>query len=752
MGRISIGIIFLLLGISANAQIKVLVFDDAQLPLVQAHVTYRLLAQNALEKTILSNAEGELLIPIAQAPANTQFEIRISYIGFRDLIDTVAANAGSLTYSMQAENQLLNQFVVTAQYSPSDPDKAVHKVRIIDQEKIERMAAVNLEDVLTNEVNIRISQDAIFGSQMSMQGMSGENVKIMIDGVPIIGRQDGNLDLNQINLNDIERIEIIEGPLSVNYGTDALAGTINLITKKESKEKTSVSATSYYETIGTYNLNAQVAQQIGKARISLNGGRNFFDGWSPGDPMDPNSERFIADSSRVDNWDPREQYFLRASANYRFKRLLGGYRCEYFDETIKNRGTPRTETAAFDDIYKTLRTDHNIFLNGAVAEGKNLEFVAAFNRFNRQKNTYDVDLTTLDRRLAQTTGAQDTSTFDLWMSRASIAFNKDSSWFHWQVGYDVSYETGTGRRIETGGQTMGNYAVFTTAEISPWEDFTIRPGLRYAYNTVFESPITPSLNLRYNLNNWIFRGSYARGFRAPSLKELHFHFVDINHNIVGNQDLRAEDSHNFSASVKRKQIVKQRIFQYELSGFHNDVQNLIDLVFIDVEAQSLTYANIGRSRTQGVNANVSVMFEHLKANLGASYIGLNNSIANANGSDRFYYYPELTANATYDWRKTGIRASTYYKYQGSFPQTTTGENGELVQNYIDGFHTLDANIARSFVEDMFTLSVGAKNILDVQNVGRSGSVGGGVHGGGGSSVLMSTGRLYFLKLDFRWDR
>tara|TARA_B110000046_G_scaffold56965_1_gene63503 strand:- start:9613 stop:11844 length:2232 start_codon:yes stop_codon:yes gene_type:complete len=739
-------------GLGTFAQIKIQILDDTQRPLVQAHVTYRLLVENAVKETVLSDEQGALIIPVQKLPSNPLLELRISYIGFVDIVDTVSANSANLDYTMSPEAQVLNQFVVTAQYSPNSPDKAVHKVRIIDQKKMERMAAVNLEDVLTNEVNIRISQDGIFGSGLSMQGLSGENVKIMIDGVPIIGRQDGSLDLNQINLNDIERIEIIEGPLSVNYGTSALAGTINLITKKESSEKTNVSATSYYETIGTYNFTGQFAKQIGKARVSLNGGRNFFDGWSPGDPMDPNSDDFIADSTRVDNWNPREQYFLRAAANYRFKKVLGGYRYEYFDEIIKNRGMPGNEVSAFDDTYKTLRTDHNVFLNGEVAEGKNLEFVAAYNRYTRQKNTYIVDLTTLDARLSGTDGSQDTSSFDLWMSRASMAFNKDSSWIHWQVGYDVSYETGTGRRIENTEQAMGNYALFTTAEVSPFSALTIRPGLRYAYNTVFDSPLTPSLNVRYNLNKWILRGSYARGFRAPSLKELHFYFVDINHNIVGNQDLKAEYSHNFSASVKRQQIIKQRILQFELGGFYNDVQNLIDLVFIDVEAQSLTYNNIGRSRTQGVNGSISMMFEHLKANLGASYIGLNNSIANAEGSKTFYYYPEATGNLTYDWKKTGVSASLFYKYQGRLPRTTTNDNGELVQEYVDDYHTLDANLARSFIDRMFTLTVGAKNILDVQNVGFNGAGGGGAHSGGGSSVLVSTGRLYFLKLDFRWSR
>lgn len=138
--------------------------------------------------------------------------------------------------SMTEQDHFLDGLVVTGQYAPNTIEKATHKVRVIDRQKMDVMSAQNLRDVLTNELNIRISQDNVLGSSMSMQGISGQNVKILIDGVPVVGRLEGNIDLSQINLNNIERVEIIEGPMSVNYGTDALAGTINLITKKNTTQ------------------------------------------------------------------------------------------------------------------------------------------------------------------------------------------------------------------------------------------------------------------------------------------------------------------------------------------------------------------------------------------------------------------------------------------------------------------------------------------------------------------------------------
>ena len=115
-------------------------------------------------------------------------------------------------------------------------------------------AANNLKDLLEKQLNMSVTVDNILGSSVSIQGISGQNVKILIDGVPVIGRLNGNIDLTQINLNNIERVEIIEGPLSVDYGTDALAGTINLITDKQLNDGFSSTYNLYYETVGQYNF------------------------------------------------------------------------------------------------------------------------------------------------------------------------------------------------------------------------------------------------------------------------------------------------------------------------------------------------------------------------------------------------------------------------------------------------------------------------------------------------------------------
>src|SRR5690606_23632369 len=120
--------------------------------------------------------------------------------------------------------------VITGEVEPQSAKKSVYQVRTIPMERIQAQGSTRLQDVLNTELNIRFDQDlSLGGSNLNMLGLSGQNVKVLIDGVPMIGRQgvENEININQINVSSIERIEIVEGPMSVIYGADALAGVIN---------------------------------------------------------------------------------------------------------------------------------------------------------------------------------------------------------------------------------------------------------------------------------------------------------------------------------------------------------------------------------------------------------------------------------------------------------------------------------------------------------------------------------------------
>ena len=194
----------------------------------------------------------------------------------------------------------LKTVVVTGQIAEKYSEEAVHKVRIISAKKLKSGLYTNLGQILEKELNIKLSQDNVLGSSISLQGISGQNIKILIDEIPVIGRLNGNIDLSQISLNNIDRIEIIEGPLSTLYGTDALAGTINIISKKNFDNKKHVN--TYYESIGKYNYDILLNNKNKHNTIIYNFGRKYFNGWSKNQKFEfiPTSQ--IADTNRVKKW------------------------------------------------------------------------------------------------------------------------------------------------------------------------------------------------------------------------------------------------------------------------------------------------------------------------------------------------------------------------------------------------------------------------------------------------------------------
>src|SRR5699024_10970709 len=127
----------------------------------------------------------------------------------------------------------LNPVVVTATKSSRKLADVPMPVDIIGKDQIQSSGSNRLDELLSEQTGLSIVNDHGFGVQM--QGLGPEYTLILVDGEPVIGRTAGTLDLKRISLSDVERIEILKGPSSSLYGSDALAGVINIITKKGSK-------------------------------------------------------------------------------------------------------------------------------------------------------------------------------------------------------------------------------------------------------------------------------------------------------------------------------------------------------------------------------------------------------------------------------------------------------------------------------------------------------------------------------------
>lgn len=683
-------------------------------------------------------------------------------IFFFSIVSAIGQNPTVKTSTTSLSDTVaLTDVVVTAQYQPNTIDKSTYKVKVIDAEKIQALAAINLKDALSNELNIRFSQDPVLGSGMSLQGLSGQNVKILIDGVAMIGRQNGNLDLSQININNIERIEIVEGPLSVSYGTNALAGVINIITKKPKSNSLSAGVNLYYETNNTYNAGLNFSVKKKYHGIVLNLNRNYFNGWNINDNYYFIPDKTLADTNRYKSWKPKEQYFGDVQYSFEKNKFKLNYRAAYFNELIVNRGFPQKPyyETAFDDYYKTQRIDNTIYTNFKFKNFKSFNNTFAYNYYRRDKTTYYKSLTDLSEQLSPDASLQDTAIFTQAMARGSFISSKPyETWndttvkhnrLNYDLGYDLNYNYALGKRIKNKAQTIGDYALFASAEIQPFKNFILRPGIRYTYNTVYKSPLTPSFNIKYNTSNWTFRASYAKGFRAPDLKELYFEFVDINHNIFGNTELKAEQSDNYNLNIKFAKKKTKSDYSIDVSGFYNDINNLITLALLS--GSKYTYINIGKFKSYGSSLNGTYTYKQLTLSAGTSLIARYNELSSDfSNVEKFSYTPEARASAQYKLAKWKTNLNCFYKYTGKLPGYNQDSEGNLTQTFVHDFHMLDANLSKQLFKNRLVISLGAKNILNVNNV--RASLAGGAHTGNSSSTPIAMGRTYFIKLQYVFEK
>lgn len=647
----------------------------------------------------------------------------------------------------------LEEVVITGQYKPQSLKSSVYQVRVIGKDQIQKQAASKLQDILNTQLNIRFSQDvATGGSDINMMGLSGQNVKILIDGVPMTGRQgtSNEININQIEVNSIERIEIIEGPLSVIYGADALAGVINIITKRSEKTKLAVNARLHEETVGSeYGFKQGIHNQY----VGLSGsyknwyasggiGRNLFNGWK-----DTAVGRELI-------WHKKDQIVGNAVVGYRTNRLNVYYRLDGLDEIISNPANPVNGQPAIDQDYMTNRLMQQIQASYRFSSRVTANALASYTHFTRQVYS-TLYYPNGDIRVATAPGLHSMSTFNGFTFRGTAVIHTSDK-LSLQPGVDINLETGEGERIKVGNQAINDYAFFVTAEYTPVRTINIRPGVRVIKNSVYDAPpLIPSINTKFSLSQSVdLRLAYARGFRSPSMRELYYDFFDASHKIRGNANLEAEHSNSFTGSVNWSVTqTKDTKLQLSLNGFYNDVENMISYAPDATDNTVTTYINIDRYKTRGFTVNGDYLQHALKANLGFGYTARYNQYHDAfDALPSFKWSPEVNATLSYSFTKIGMDANIFYKFTGKLPyyqliNNNGTEEARLVET--NGYHWADFTINKKMF-NVLTLNAGIRNLFDVTNVNNS-----AVDAGGHSTVgarPIGYGRSYFLGLTFNWAK
>ncbi|WP_114792188.1 TonB-dependent receptor [Niabella yanshanensis] len=648
--------------------------------------------------------------------------------------------------------------VITGQYAPKSLARSLYKVRLISNEQIKMRGATDLLGVLNTELGIRFGTDYILGeTDIQIMGMGGPNVKILLDGVPLVDRGETRQSLTQININEVEKIEIVEGPMSVVYGTDALAGVINIITKKSAsglKNKWSVGLGVLEETVpkeyqafngeGIHNQNIRIGYNH-KTGISASGNyaRNQFGGWTG----------TVADNSRTKEVKPKKQDLFGGEIGYRKNGLNIWYRLNYLYEDINSEGVPSiSEPIIARQSYITDRYTHTTQADWNISKKWLLNASASYQNYRRRTKNTTYNTQTGEEYL-NPNSTQDTSTFKTAFFRATAVY-KWSEKVQIQPGIEIKSDNSSGQRIYVN-DGITDYSFFLSGEIAPVSRLSIRPGLRFAKNSAYDAPpVIPSLNLKYDLtHNWNLRASYGRGFRAPALRELYFTFHDASHDIEGNPDLKAEYSNSYAISISQNKFFLGNISaSADLSTFYSDFRNRISYAQDPGNPLWSTLINIDKYKTTGGTATASLAYSNLQGTVGMSYIGRYNSYAEAySNTKKFAWSPEINSNIRYSINKIKANIALFYKYTGKQPGFQEQvENGvtKIIATEIQDFHLLDLT-ANKLLFKYITINAGVKNLLDVTRL-TSTNTSGGAHSSSGP-ILKSYGRSFFLGFLFNWN-
>ncbi|MDX6746102.1 TonB-dependent receptor [Polaribacter sp. PL03] len=671
----------------------------------------------------------------------------------------------------------LDEIVITGQYNPQSIKKSVHNVTVIKREQIERQAANNLADLLNFNLNLTIVPSSQTGkSTISFFGLDSQYFNILVDNIPLVSDNGlgNNIDLTQINLDDIERIEIVEGAMGVEYGANAVSGVINIITKKSINNKWNIKASLQEETVsdeyawfneGRHIQALSIANNINKnwfVRAGIN--HNQFAGFYNGKQGE---NYYKNDGLRGYDWLPKEQLNSNAFVHYKKDKFQLFYKFEYFNELINYSDTAvranidtdaqTSNPSATDKNFTTNRFVNNINLIGNLNSGANYNVALSYQQQKRYLNEYNYYILSKERSNETDEVYQSSKVF---FSKGSINNLVKSDFLNFQLGYETRFISGFDTQASGNvtqidkTQSQQNYAIYGSSEFKFSDTFLIRPGIRYEYNSLFNSKILASISARYLMKNGFeLRGNIGTSYRTPNFEELYYYFVDSNHDVRGNENLNPENGFTAFINLKKYSYIKEFSLLNTLKISYLDVADKIDLAIVNPTPLQYQYINIDAYKLWGISSENSIKTNNFTFNLGATLQGISRIANNeVNAENEFLYSFQLNTSANYNIKKWNTALTVLFKHNGNqqnYISSGTDQNGNSIfsKSTTSAYNWVDASIKKSFFKDQIQATLGGRNLFDVTNVNVSNTgADGATHASNNSSLLLGYGRSYYLKL------
>jgi outer membrane receptor for ferrienterochelin and colicins len=643
-----------------------------------------------------------------------------------------------------AKVEALSEVFVTATRTERQLSSLPLPTSVITSVDIVRAGVTKLNEILSEQTGIITAPDFGGGEGIQIQGLDSAYTLILIDGVPLVGRSAGTLDLSRISVGNIDRIEIVKGASSALYGSEALAGVINIITKKPKQDSVSGNISDRYATFNTHDLNGNIVWK--KSKFS----GTFFANYYATDGYDFNMLPFIQTVEPYSNITIQPRFYydfsgkLRLIAGTRFYKQQQDYKAIIDDENYQGKSNINEWNAQIRLEHKwnpKIESEYEIYTTNYKAG----EFLN-----NLQGQLFE------------------DSFYNQWLFRPEIrttfTINNDKLTTGVGINHETLDRTYFDNKIDFDSQYF-----FLQYDYNPIDKLNILAGFRYDNHDQFQSQLSPKLAVNYKVSNSLsLKTSFGYGFKAPDFRQLYFDFTNssVGYTVLGyniaehrldefetqgqllsrvqgisfSDPLRPESSVNFNFGTS---FHKGKL-KMDTNVFYNSITNLIDTQVVAQKTNGqnvFSYFNINEIFTYGIEYNAGCNFtKEFRVSFGYQYlIAKDRSVVKAieNGqvfardpetlesfqltkSDYFGLFnrSKHTANVKFFYSipklKTDINLRVIYRSKFGLFDTNSNQILDIYDDFVNEYFIANLSLSKSF-RDKFTLQVGANNLFDFTN-------------------------------------
>ena len=547
----------------------------------------------------------------------------------------------------------LQEVVVTGTGTQHLLKDAPVQTEVITSKMLQQYGGKSLEDILAGLTASFAFAEGDMGSQMQMNGLGNSYILILIDGKRIHGDVGGENDLGLIDPHNIEKIEIVKGAQSALYGSDAMAGVVNIITKKHTEKGIYADNTTRYGSHNDLRQHNSVVLAFGKFTSQTNFQMQRNNGWQ--NTAEEYAEAMVLTDSKnktvnkFKNWQVAERFTYQPMKDLDLYAEGSYYK--------KNICRPQNGTHPSCDVYTyDLRYNNaSAAIGGKWHPGGKRNVVTLDVDWNKHAYYYDYTKGTYEYLLlkGEEYGELNGEWYSVLMKPGQSKLQSDQQRVMGQlkgifylpndntlnVGAEYRYDyLKAPDRTETGTASDRTSALYVQDEFDMLKWLNITAGLRMVENRNFGFRLTPKVSAMLSVDDFRFRAGWSQGFKTPTVKELHYRYLHVMGSStffnIGNTNLDPQTSNYYSANAE----YRGRKVTASVTGYLNKLDNMIALVNVppgeipagittaylgdgSTNVQARMYKNMDDAQTSGVDMTLSYkMMKGLTLNAAYSYL------------------------------------------------------------------------------------------------------------------------------------